>query len=369
MTKKDIFGASDPYVAIFLANKDDVREDFENLERQLRIYGDLLTYNTQTYIYTNEIRRTSTIKSTLNPIWNEMFEIQMNLRSQSLVLDVFDENRLTRDDFLGRVTLLDVGRITPGSHLLNKRSTRSNVSGTLDLDCAVVYDSEDVTSESECKESFILTTFHKLIDVYNLKPVLEILTNGLGYDQMKVSVLNEAEMLWTGEAFIIPLTLDTESKLRQSILKFFFNDDKILDWNLTEEWKKFINGADKRLCEKLMRKIQVNSEEELKQISVRMTSHFWTGVTYIEQYKTLIVPQSTNHCQTIVQTFYEMLNYWVSISPAISSPPFSVGASAAEGSLTIPNGWESRTDLNGRTLYYDHENRRVTLQRLREACF
>ena len=50
LTKKDIFGVSDPYVAIFLANKDDVREDFENLERQLRIYGDLLTYNTQTYI-------------------------------------------------------------------------------------------------------------------------------------------------------------------------------------------------------------------------------------------------------------------------------------------------------------------------------
>ena len=35
LTKKDIFGASDPYVAVYLANKDEVRQDLQDQQDQL----------------------------------------------------------------------------------------------------------------------------------------------------------------------------------------------------------------------------------------------------------------------------------------------------------------------------------------------
>ena len=83
LVKKDIFGASDPYVQIF-------REMINNYEAQSP---------------SQKIRRTATIRKTVNPEWHETFEIEVDPQKHELVLDVFDENRMTRDDFLGRVTL------------------------------------------------------------------------------------------------------------------------------------------------------------------------------------------------------------------------------------------------------------------------
>ena len=44
------------------------------------------------------------MKRSLNPTWNETFEIEVD-HYDKLILDVYDENRMTRDDFLGRVDL------------------------------------------------------------------------------------------------------------------------------------------------------------------------------------------------------------------------------------------------------------------------
>ena len=46
---------------------------------------------------------TKTKKRTLNPRWEEEFLFRVKPADHKLVLEVFDENRLTRDDFLGRV--------------------------------------------------------------------------------------------------------------------------------------------------------------------------------------------------------------------------------------------------------------------------
>lgn len=48
---------------------------------------------------------TKTIKKTLNPVWNEDFVFRVKPNEHKLVFQVFDENRLTRDDFLGLVEL------------------------------------------------------------------------------------------------------------------------------------------------------------------------------------------------------------------------------------------------------------------------
>ncbi|XP_074923578.1 E3 ubiquitin-protein ligase NEDD4-like [Chelonoidis abingdonii] len=77
LAKKDIFGASDPYVKLSLYVADENRE--------------------------LALVQTKTIKKTLNPKWNEEFYFRVNPTNHRLLFEVFDENRLTRDDFLGQV--------------------------------------------------------------------------------------------------------------------------------------------------------------------------------------------------------------------------------------------------------------------------
>ncbi len=79
--KKDIFGTSDPYCRVSLYR--DVR--------QSAIIGTSV--------------RTRTIKRTLNPFWNEEFYFRVNPENNRLLFELFDENRITRDDFLGLVTI------------------------------------------------------------------------------------------------------------------------------------------------------------------------------------------------------------------------------------------------------------------------
>uniref|UniRef100_A0A914W1G7 E3 ubiquitin-protein ligase n=1 Tax=Plectus sambesii TaxID=2011161 RepID=A0A914W1G7_9BILA len=113
LAKKDIFGASDPYVVVRL-----YRNDTEIDKAQTR-----------------------TKKKTLNPIWNEEFLFRVDLETCRVALEVYDENRITRDDFLGIVEFdLSEVRIpteSPGhpiqekSCVLKPRTTRSRVCGSL----------------------------------------------------------------------------------------------------------------------------------------------------------------------------------------------------------------------------------------------
>ncbi|XP_058825890.1 E3 ubiquitin-protein ligase Nedd-4-like isoform X3 [Topomyia yanbarensis] len=126
LAKKDIFGASDPYVRIDLNT---IAGD-ENIDSVL----------------------TKTKKKTLNPRWDEEFIFRVKPNEHKLVFQVFDENRLTRDDFLGMVELplsqlpketADGAPIPNKSYPLRPRRSvgaRSKVRGQLDLYHAYVQD-------------------------------------------------------------------------------------------------------------------------------------------------------------------------------------------------------------------------------------
>ncbi|XP_028032266.1 E3 ubiquitin-protein ligase NEDD4 isoform X5 [Bombyx mandarina] len=96
LAKKDIFGASDPYVRVELQKVD----------------GDV----------TIETFLTKTKKKTLNPVWNQEFIFRVKPQEHKLLIQVFDENRLTRDDFLGMVEV-PLGSVPAES----AASTRPNV--------------------------------------------------------------------------------------------------------------------------------------------------------------------------------------------------------------------------------------------------
>ncbi|XP_041367636.1 E3 ubiquitin-protein ligase NEDD4-like isoform X2 [Gigantopelta aegis] len=118
LAKKDIFGASDPYVRISL-----YRGDIED---------GLI-----------DQKQTKVIKRSLNPRWNEEFIFRVNPRDNVIRLEVFDSNRVTRDDFLGVVeipfshTSISVESpstsIAVKSYILRPRSLRSRVKGHLSL--------------------------------------------------------------------------------------------------------------------------------------------------------------------------------------------------------------------------------------------
>ncbi|XP_040172686.1 E3 ubiquitin-protein ligase Nedd-4-like isoform X6 [Anopheles arabiensis] len=143
LAKKDIFGASDPYVRI------DVNQ----------ISGDATVLS----------KFTKTKKRTLHPKWNEEFILRVNPAEHKLVLQVFDENRLTRDDFLGMVELsLDqLPKERPGveipirSYPLRPRRSvraRSNVRGELQLYHAFIVDQDSNETDWEMVDSNPVTS-------------------------------------------------------------------------------------------------------------------------------------------------------------------------------------------------------------------
>ncbi|XP_010607340.1 E3 ubiquitin-protein ligase NEDD4 isoform X4 [Fukomys damarensis] len=78
LAKKDILGSSDPYVRVTL-------------------------YDPMNGVFTSV--QTKTIKKSLNPKWNEEILFRVHPQQHRLLFEVFDENRLTRDDFLGQVDI------------------------------------------------------------------------------------------------------------------------------------------------------------------------------------------------------------------------------------------------------------------------
>lgn len=136
LAKKDIFGASDPYVKVDLINSQDntVIDSFY----------------------------TKTKKRTLNPSWNEEFLVRVCPQKQHLVFEVYDENRLTRDDFLGFVelplTTISTERpqkiISQRNYILKPKTTRSKVKGHLELYHAYVQtDFNQDTSNNSSNDS------------------------------------------------------------------------------------------------------------------------------------------------------------------------------------------------------------------------
>ncbi|XP_045537381.1 E3 ubiquitin-protein ligase Nedd-4 [Papilio machaon] len=134
LAKKDIFGASDPYVRVELQ----------------KIDGDV----------TVETFLTKTKKKTLNPVWNQEFIFRVKPQEQKLLIQVFDENRLTRDDFLGMVEIPLAGAPTesaaaprppPAKYPLRPRRSvaRSRVRGHIEVYAALVGRVGEAEDESE----------------------------------------------------------------------------------------------------------------------------------------------------------------------------------------------------------------------------
>ena len=115
--KKDLFGISDPYVRV-------------SLRRDKKIFS----------------KTTKTRKRTRSPEWNELLQFKdVNFNKDVVLFEVFDANRLTRDNFLGRVIIklsqfpierkkVDITQqVQPVTFDLRGRSAKSRVSGSIKM--------------------------------------------------------------------------------------------------------------------------------------------------------------------------------------------------------------------------------------------
>lgn len=144
LAKKDIFGASDPYTRIDLVTQ--VGDEVED---------SVLT---------------KTKKRTLNPKWEEEFIFRVVPEKHKLCLEVFDENRLTRDDFLGMVELplnnlpreSEDRQVPHKFYILRPRSARSKVKGHLQIYHAFIKDpnSPDDDEDEEAQNSLAPPSFN-----------------------------------------------------------------------------------------------------------------------------------------------------------------------------------------------------------------
>ena len=75
------------------------------------------------------LRKSKTIKRSLNPVWKESFEIEVEYHDK-VILDVYDENRMTRDDFLGRAVIDTSTATTSNCHrVIGKKRIKDRPSG------------------------------------------------------------------------------------------------------------------------------------------------------------------------------------------------------------------------------------------------
>eukprot|EP00116_Pleurobrachia_bachei_P000016 sb/3460278/ len=124
LLKKDLIGLSDPFVKIFLCSEQQEGGDGSD-DSVIGIPAE-----------------TSIQKRTLNPSWDEVFQFRVNPSRQYLLLEVWDHNKLTSDDFLGmyRFSLFHLpvnnsavewDAVPTHDMILKQRSKRSRVKGKL----------------------------------------------------------------------------------------------------------------------------------------------------------------------------------------------------------------------------------------------
>uniref|UniRef100_H3CPZ6 HECT-type E3 ubiquitin transferase n=1 Tax=Tetraodon nigroviridis TaxID=99883 RepID=H3CPZ6_TETNG len=364
--------------------------------------------------------QTKTIKKTLNPKWNEEFFFRVCPQKHRLLFEVFDENRLTRDDFLGQVDV-------PLSHLptedpamerpytfkdflLRPRSHKSRVKGYLRLKMAYLPKQGGQEEEAGEMREEAEVDFH-------------------GWDETSDSGSQGPQQL------LPPLLPGWEEKVDNLGRTYFVNHN-----NRTTQWKRPSNvdvisetesdNQQRQIHQEAHRVFRsrrhISEDLENEHMEPRDLDTSWELITEedpndamaqsLPSTSSILTPQ---HPQTpVTQEFSEDLNLRLSLTPDTNgelpgpssslkqgqlsnrlrsssmtdgvsdqaqAPPLMQGSqsrrtraqtvSGGEESMSpsatgytmstqgLPPGWEERKDAKRRTYYVNHNNRTTTWTR------
>ncbi|XP_069819280.1 E3 ubiquitin-protein ligase NEDD4-like isoform X3 [Dendropsophus ebraccatus] len=384
LAKKDIFGASDPYVKLSLYVADENRD--------------------------LALVQTKTIKKTLNPKWNEEFFFRVHPTNHRLLFEVFDENRLTRDDFLGQVDV-------PLNHLptedptmerpytfkdflLRPRSHKSRVKGFLRLKMAYLPKNgaqEEETSEQreeaehawDVVDSNDNTSPHQQeLPAPPMPPGWEEKVDNLGRTYYVNH--NNRTTQWHRPS-LIDVTSESDNNIRhiqQEAHRVFRSRRHISEdlepehvegtdvpepWETISEEMSLSTSTDTlntslpppaspvsrasalELSEELNRRLQINSESNGEQFSSLIQRE----------------PSSRLRSCSVTDGVAEQAHLAMPTTPTGRTRSSTVtGGEESTPSVAyvhttpgLPSGWEERKDAKGRTYYVNHNNRTTTWTR------
>ncbi|KAL4228206.1 neural precursor cell expressed [Mactra antiquata] len=283
LAKKDIFGASDPYVRVSLYRGD-------------RDTGIIDTVHT------------STIKKTLNPKWDESMYFRVNPRDNVLLFEVFDSNRLTRDDFLGMVEIpllsANIRFEFPGTNIANMdyilrpRTMRSRVRGELWL--YLGYVPINIDEDSQIEPTAPHEPGWEMLDGFS-EITLSADNGASGSTETEDSasgpvVTASAETVAETETHLEPLPPGWEEKHDATGRAYYVNHN-----DRSTQWERPTPGSS-----------STNSRSRVDSTSGRTVS-------------------SDNQASSVNRNSYSQNR--------------------------LPHGWEERVDANGRTYYVNHDRR------------
>uniref|UniRef100_A0A671QUT0 E3 ubiquitin-protein ligase n=1 Tax=Sinocyclocheilus anshuiensis TaxID=1608454 RepID=A0A671QUT0_9TELE len=315
--------------------------------------------------------QTKTIKKTLNPKWNEEFYFRVCPQNHRLLFEVFDENRLTRDDFLGQVDvpLTHLPTEDPAMErpytfkdfLLRPRSHKSRVKGYLRLKMAYLPKNgghEEESSETR-EEGWEVT------------------------DSMDPGSQRPQQLL-------PPLPPGWEEKVDNLGRTYYVNHN-----NRTTQWKRpsSVDVVSETENDNHLRQINqeahrvfrsrrhISEDLENEQLDIRDIDDSWEPIS--EEDPTLMT-DSLNHSLSgpaslamplpSTPEFSDEISLRLSLAPdtngEIPGPSSAVvrqnkspSASYALTTPGLPPGWEERKDNKGRMYYVNHNNRSTTWTR------
>ena len=273
LMKKDIFGLSDPYVLVY----QEVLEENEDV------------FNIQT---TNLVGKTGTQKKTLNPSWTDTFETEVDRCKEVLIFDLFDENRITRDDFLGRVSIIlssmEDDKICEKVFKLEGKSCNSNISGDLII-------SLEFLSEGDKELNRHTGWFFDTMQKYKLKDQIEILMKK-NIDQIDIEFDSQAvdDFCFDPENSKIKCsTFLTKIQFSKRLLKFLFETSDISedDTDSMNLWLQKLLIENDELNESIFRKLEISEAVDPVNILIKCFNFDDKIPKFLPNIKTLLLPK------------------------------------------------------------------------------
>lgn len=368
LAKKDIFGLSDPYCKIKLFQGD-------------REYGEI------------DSVVTDTIKKTLHPQWNEEFFFRVNQSVNRLLFEVFDENRLTRDDFLGEVELRLLSlptegpnvTIHAGNYMLRPRSSKSRVSGNLQLRLSFLSPDDAPQTGTSVERIPVADTASNLAFVENHYPVpsspprpnaaaLRFIDEPAPSSPMQVESLSGDEEPSTATTRPQePLPAGWEERQDANGRTFFIDHStRTTSWvrptgqsNTTHQHDIQENDARRERNFRIRRHLSIDGS------ATSSTENTGTSDQASSEAEELLPPgwamQRAPNGRMFFIDHNSRKTTWrdprIHHHPSLSSSPSmspEIGRSArlAHADLgPLPDGWEERVHTDGRVFYIDHETK------------
>ena len=211
-------------------------------------------------------------------------------------------------------------------------------------------------NERECRRQ-IPIWFKEISDVYNLHPQIHALSG----EQFTIYVHECSTIGFTEGIVSIPM-LQSKRELKLQLLFKLFSNTKVKKTSECTTWFQQILMADNEILY-CIEELTSLKYEKLKRFSIRETIALPNmnapDVKILSSIRTLLIPQVFNSDE-----LQSLLKNWI----ALSHEPQRTISAASCSSLDLndhplPEGWEVRTDSNGRPFYINHTDRYTQSER------